>query len=79
MKLKRNLHLIDRIVRVMISIACIYFGFIDPSYITQSMLATIIGAFGVFNLFVVAAGHCPLYALVGLSTYKEQNDSGHES
>ena len=79
MSFKRNLHTLDRIIRIFISIACIYFGFIDTSYIAQDIIAALIGAFGVFNLFVVAVAYCPLYGLVGLSTYNEKNDSGHES
>ena len=79
MNFKRNLHTIDRMIRVIFSMVFIYFGFVDSSYISHNVLAMLVGGFGVFNLIVVAVGHCPLYGLVGLSTYKDKDVSEHES
>lgn len=71
MKLKRNLHDYDRLIRVTIGAVCTYFGFIDTSYISQDIVALLIGLLGVVNLGAAILAYCPLYGLTGLSTYKE--------
>jgi len=76
---KRNLHNLDRLVRVIIGLICVYFGFIDTSYLPQTMVATLIGVLGVVNLFAAITMHCPLYGLTGISTYKECKELDHES
>lgn len=74
MFLKRNLHVIDRLVRVVLAAIFIYLGFIEHSVINNSLIAILIGIFGLVNLFAGITSHCPVYALAGLSTYKDQDD-----
>lgn len=65
---KPNLHYLDRLVRVVIGIACIYVGFVDTSIISNSLISTLVGIFGIINLIAAAMAHCPIYHLVGIST-----------
>ena len=68
MKITNNMSALDRIIRVFVSLGCIYLGFIDHSLINDSLLAALIGGFGVFNLLVIAVGVCPVYSLAGINT-----------
>ena len=71
MKYKNNMSGLDRIVRVFLSLACIYFGFVDSSLINDSLLRVLIGGFGIFNLLVIAVGVCPVYFLAGINTARK--------
>ncbi len=64
----RNAGKLDRSLRVMMGTVLIYFGFIDTSFISQPLLATLIGIFGVINILAAVTGVCPVYALAGIST-----------
>jgi len=66
--IKHNLNGIDRLARSFVGIGCIYFGFIDSSYIGDLYLAVAVGIFGVMNLIAAAVGSCPVYAVGGIST-----------
>lgn len=75
MKLKRNLHLIDRAIRVPVSLICIYYGFVDMSAIGNTIIAVFVGVFGLVNLVAAATSHCPVYNMAGLSTYRDSNNT----
>ncbi len=68
--IKRNLNAIDRSIRTVVALNCIYFGFIDSSFIGDLFLARAIGVFGVINLIAAAIGSCPIYGAAGISSYK---------
>lgn len=71
MMAKKNMCTLDRIIRVFLSLACIYVGFVDTTIINEPILAMIIGGFGAFNLAVIAIGICPVYYLAGISTHRK--------
>jgi len=77
--MKRNLHNFDRLIRVFVSAVCIYFGFIETSYVSQEILANLIGVLGIVNLFAAVFSYCPLYGITGLSTYKEKQNAANET
>lgn len=64
----RNAGKLDRSLRVIMSIVLIYFGFINTGFISQALLATLIGIFGIINILVAVTGVCPVYTLAGIST-----------
>jgi len=64
----RNAGKLDRSLRVIMGIVLIYFGFINTGFISQVLLATLIGIFGIINILVAVIGVCPVYALAGIST-----------
>lgn len=63
-----NLHSIDRIMRLVIGVGCIYIGFIDTSLIANRIVAILIGVFGLANLWAFATRRCPVYTIAGFST-----------
>lgn len=73
--LKRNLHILDRLLRLLVGAICLYFGLYDTSYIQQQIIIVLISVFGAINLFAAGTGYCPLYGMTGLSTYKEKPET----
>ena len=71
-KITRNINYFDQTLRTLAALACIYFGFIDSSYIGDSILAMAIGAFGILNLIAATMGWCPVYTIAGISSYKSK-------
>lgn len=70
MALKRNLHNIDIVVRIIIGIALIYVGFIDTSYIANNTIRILLGVFGAINIVAALMKSCPIYAIAGISTFR---------
>jgi hypothetical protein len=75
MKFERNLGAFDRILRSGISLAMIYFGFFSNYLITDHLAGLVLGAMGVGSLVVALIGYCPLYGLIGFSTYIPKADA----
>lgn len=78
MEKSRNMHIIDRYVRLTIGITCIYIGFIDTSLITNRIVAGLIGVFGVTNLWAFYTARCPVYAMTGFTTLRSDKSAGKE-
>ena len=74
MFLKRNLHILDRLLRLTVGSICLYFGLYDTSYIQQQVIIVVISIFGIVNLFAAITAYCPLYGITGLSTYKPKQE-----
>lgn len=68
MKSPSNMHSIDRYVRLIVGILCVYIGFVDSSLITSRFVATLVGAFGLVNLYAFYTQRCPVYTVAGFST-----------
>lgn len=66
--LKRNLGRLDQVLRLGIGAALVYVGFIDTTHIGDSVIAGMVGAFGVLNLVVATIAWCPVYQIAGIST-----------
>lgn len=77
--LKRNLHNIDRIIRVVLGLGLVYVGFIEPSVIGNDIAAILLGLFGVVNIGAGLVAHCPVYNLAGISTHKNLDENSEES
>lgn len=65
---KRNLANWDRAARVVVGLVCVYLGFIDTSIIGSSLVAILVGVFGIVNIGAATVSYCPVYGLAGLST-----------
>ena len=72
MALNRNLHAIDITMRTVIGVALIYICFVDTNYITNDIVRWLLGIFGVVNLLAGVLRFCPVYALAGISTFRQQ-------
>jgi len=64
----RNVGTVDRVLRSGISMAMLYFGFMENALVTDPVARGILAVMGVFFFVVVLLGHCPLYVLVGINT-----------
>jgi len=68
MKKTPNMHQIDRIVRLIIGLVCVYIGFIDTDLITSRAVAMLVGIFGVVNIWAFYTFRCPVYTMANFST-----------
>ena len=68
MKKQPNMHPIDRFVRLVVGLICVYIGFIDMSLISSRPLAILVGVFGAVNIWAFITSRCPVYAAAGFST-----------
>lgn len=66
--MKANMHLIDRIVRVFISVTLVILYF--SGYFTGTIAIIALSAAIIFTITGLV-GFCPLYTLLGLSTRKK--------
>lgn len=66
--MKTNMHLTDRIVRIVLSIALIVLYFSGNLSGTIAVIALIVAIIFMLTAFV---GFCPLYRLIGISTVKK--------
>ena len=64
--MKRNESTTDRIIRAIIGIALLVFGFLMGGVLHWILLAA-----GVIALFTAITGFCGLYKLLGISTNKD--------
>ncbi|MDX1811330.1 MAG: DUF2892 domain-containing protein [Gammaproteobacteria bacterium] len=80
MKIKRNLHTLDRLARLTIGVVCIYIGFFS-GLMENQMVSVIIGIFGVINVYAFSVASCPVYSVCGISTVnaKQQETALNES
>lgn len=66
-----NLCRTDRCIRLVLGLICIYYGFFEGTFLTNHIVAPLIGLFGVVNLFAAAASFCPVYTVCGVSSLKQ--------
>ena len=73
MNIKRNMGRLDQMVRIVVGLASIYFGFIDSTLIAEPVIAICLGTFGILNLLSVVMRYCPLYVMAGISTSTDRH------
>jgi hypothetical protein len=76
-KLIPNACALDRIVRAFLAIALIYLGFVEPGIVGNRLVAWLLGGVGILNVMVVFIGWCPVYALTGVRTLR--NETGKDA
>lgn len=64
----QNMHTIDRLLRVVIGVVCLYVGFYDSGLVPNALVSVLVGLFGVMNLVSAVLAHCPVYRLGGIRT-----------
>ena len=75
MKKGPNMHAIDRVVRLIVGLICVYIGFVDLSLISSRPVAIIVGVFGVINLWAFITTRCPVYSAAGFSTAAKSEET----
>ncbi|MDH5191140.1 MAG: DUF2892 domain-containing protein [Gammaproteobacteria bacterium] len=79
MKIKQNLGLVDRILRIGISSFMVYLGFFEQDIVVDEIATMILAAFGTGILISAIIGNCPLYEVIGLSTCKADQYNNTEN
>ena len=67
--MKKNLGLVDRIVRVMVALVVVALYFTNQ---ISGIAAIVLGVFAVVFVFTSTAAFCPIYAMLGLSSKKPE-------
>jgi len=76
MRFPRNLHTIDRGIRLVVGVGCVWLGFMaSGEYFANQLVAVLVGLFGIVNVFAFAFNHCPVYHATGLSTYQKDAET----
>lgn len=64
--LPHNVHTVDRVVRVLLGLGLLSLLFVGPVPGWG-----LVGLLGLVMLFTAAVGSCPIYTLLGVSTWKQ--------
>ena len=72
MAIKKNVGLVDRILRLTAGLMMIYFGFINTTAIVDQVAAILLGVLGIIFLLTAVFSMCPFYNLIGLNTSSNQ-------
>lgn len=77
MKIKVNMNMLDRSLRIVGSLFLIYLGFFNTGIIANGVINLLLGSFGVLNLASAVVGFCPIYYLANLSTCRNCTPDQH--
>jgi hypothetical protein len=72
MAIKRNLHTIDRAIRLIIGVGSLVLTIGTPQVIGNDLVNLLVGLFGIVNIVAAVVANCPVYHVAGLSTYKDK-------
>jgi len=73
------MHEIDRVVRLIVGIICVYIGFIDFNLISSRPVAITVGIFGAINIWAFLTSRCPVYSAAGFSTAEKKHTESPEA
>jgi len=72
---KKNMGMIDRLIRAITGFAMMYIGFIDQAIIGNLTINIIVGIFGVVSILFAYIASCPIYILGNISTIKKSSEN----
>lgn len=75
MSVKTNVGLIDRIIRLGVSVALFYLALYFPATAEDMVASYILLAAGVVNTIVALIGICPVYMAIGVNTARQTTES----
>ncbi len=75
MKINRNMHPFDQVLRVLLGIVLIYIGFFNGELISDALFRALLGGFGLVNLVSGLLGICPVYLMAGINTLRKVSHS----
>lgn len=76
MRLPRNMSRLDRGIRFLFGLVLL---FIAGTFDLDLVIAVLVGAFGVINVFSALASHCPVYGAIGISSCPKATDDPSQS
>ena len=68
MSIKRNVGVVDRIIRLAVCGVLFYFALYYPATANDLVTFSVLLGMGLINLFAVVVGICPVYLVLGVST-----------
>lgn len=68
MKLHRNMHPLDQLIRLIIGVVLVYIGFFNREVISDPILGALVGILGCLNLVSSFSAVCPLYLMANISS-----------
>jgi len=72
MTIRKNVGLLDRILRIGIGSLFIYFGLVDHTLIKDSLAGVLLGGMGGMFILIALIAYCPLYSLIDFTTVREK-------
>jgi Inner membrane protein YgaP-like, transmembrane domain len=72
MKFRKNVGLIDRVLRTGLGSLFIYLGFLGGTLIHDPLAGALLGGIGVLFVVIAMISWCPLYNLIDFSTANEK-------
>lgn len=69
--MKKNVGLVDRLIRTTTGVVCMYVAIFNPLGLTNNILTISIGIFAAMNLLTALFSFCPMYHMSGMSTRKD--------
>lgn len=69
--LERNLSTLDRIIRTILGLVMIYVAYFESEVLSSISLSIILGVIGISFIVIAIISVCPLYNLIGFSTYRK--------
>ena len=73
---KKNMGLVDRLIRTVTGLVMMYFGFVNQEVIGNLTINIIVGIFGIISIAFAYIAFCPIYTLGNVSTAKKSSDNG---
>lgn len=73
---KRNMGMIDRMIRTVTGLAMVYLGFFEQEIIGNMTINIIVGVFGVISILFAYIAFCPIYTFGDISTIKNSSENG---
>jgi hypothetical protein len=73
MSVKRNVGLVDRLIRLGISLILFYLALLFPATAEDVVTSYVLLAAGAINMIVALIGVCPVYLAIGINTAKPQS------
>ena len=73
---RKNMGLIDRLIRTVSGLVMMYVGFYDQAIIGNLTINIIVGCFGIISIAFAYIAFCPIYTFGNISTAKKSSDNG---
>ena len=73
---KKNMGLIDRLIRIATGLVMMYLGFINQAVIDNFTINIIVGIFGIISIAFAYIAFCPIYTFGNISTIKKSPENG---
>ncbi|HQU14679.1 MAG: hypothetical protein B7Z66_15755 [Chromatiales bacterium 21-64-14] len=68
LRIQQNIGRLDQAIRLVVSSAMVYYGFLNRSLIPDHFSGMVVGVLGSLNVVVAVVRCCPLYTVTGINT-----------